>query len=75
MIVLVNSQQQELLNNLSQGDDRFQREVEALGETTPRSSLPLTGVPEPHEWLLLGLAAAFLIYIGYTKYAKNLRTA
>jgi len=33
----------------------------------PRSPLPLSGVPEPHEWLLLGLAVALLIYLVYTK--------
>jgi hypothetical protein len=67
MIVLVSSNQQVLLEQLSELDDRYQREVETLGDTTPRSPLPLSGVPEPHEWLLLGLAAALLIYLGYTK--------
>ena len=67
MIVLVDAQQQALLNQLMQGEDRFEREVEQVGETTPGSPVPLVGVPEPHEWLLLGLAAAFLLYLGYTK--------
>ena len=67
MIVLVADNQQVLLEQLSELDDRYQREVETLSDTTPRSPLPLSGVPEPHEWLLLGLAAALLIYIGYTK--------
>jgi putative PEP-CTERM system integral membrane protein len=67
MIVLVAADQQRLLDQLSDLDDRYQREVENLGETTPRSPLPLSGVPEPHEWLLLGLAVALLIYLVYTK--------
>jgi putative PEP-CTERM system integral membrane protein len=71
MIVLVNFQQEQLLKDLSNLGDRYQREVEAIGETTTRSPVPLLGVPEPHEWLLLGLAAALLIYIGYTKSRKK----
>ena len=67
MIVLVNRTQQQLLDRLSQLDDRYQREVEALAETTPRSGIPLAGVPEPHEWLLLGLGAALLVYLAYSK--------
>ncbi len=61
MIVLVEADQVRLLEQLSQAADRFQREVEALAETTPGSPLPLTGVPEPHEWLLIGLAVAMLL--------------
>jgi putative PEP-CTERM system integral membrane protein len=69
MIVLVDSQQQRLLEQLSGLEDRYQREVEALSETTPASPLPLTGVPEPHEWLLLALTAGMLAYIAYKKYS------
>lgn len=65
MIVLVTSQQQQLLERLSENADRYQREVEGLGDTTPGSPIPLTGVPEPHEWLLLMLAAALLVYMSY----------
>jgi putative PEP-CTERM system integral membrane protein len=67
MIVLVNTQQQLLMDQLAQLDDRFNREVEAIGETKPVTPLPLTGVPEPQEWLLLGIAALLLVYLGYTK--------
>lgn len=62
MIVLITQQQQNLLDNLSQLDDRFEREVEAVAETTPATQARLTGVPEPEEWLLLGLAAAMLAW-------------
>ena len=67
MIVLVNDQQKDLLADLSGMKDRYEREVETLGETAPASPVPLAGVPEPHEWLLMGLAAAILIYFVYTK--------
>ena len=43
MIVLINQRQQELLDKLSEGDDRFLRETEAVGETVPEAA-PLTGV-------------------------------
>jgi len=67
MIVLVDVFQQDLLNRLSTMEDRYDREVEALGETAPASPLPLAGVPEPHEWLLMGLGVAILAYYVYTK--------
>jgi putative PEP-CTERM system integral membrane protein len=62
MIVLVTPDQQRILDHLAQGEDRFQREFEELGDTTPATPTPLTGVPEPHEWLLIGLAIAMLIW-------------
>ena len=62
MIVLVNQVQQLSLDQLERAADRFEREYEAVGGTAPPTQLPLGGVPEPHEWLLLGLAVAFLIY-------------
>jgi putative PEP-CTERM system integral membrane protein len=67
MIVLVDDRQQQLLDQLSELGDRYQREVEELGDTTPSVSTPLTGVPEPHEWLLIGLAVAMLLYLAYSK--------
>jgi putative PEP-CTERM system integral membrane protein len=70
MIVLVNFQQEKLLEHLSNLEDRYEREVEGLGDTTPGSPLPLAGVPEPHEWLLIGLAVAFLLYMGYQRYGR-----
>ena len=62
MIVLVTPSQQNLLEHLQQGADRYQREVESLADTTPSTPLPLTGVPEPQEWLLIGLAVAMLLW-------------
>jgi putative PEP-CTERM system integral membrane protein len=62
MIVLVNEVQQKMLDELEKRDDRFEREFEALGETTPEDPLNVTGVPEPEEWLLLTLGGAMLIW-------------
>jgi putative PEP-CTERM system integral membrane protein len=59
MIVLVNSQQQNLLNRLEAQGDRFQREYEEVGETMPANAM-ITGVPEPEEWLLLALVVGLL---------------
>ncbi|MFC1466284.1 MAG: TIGR02921 family PEP-CTERM protein [Candidatus Brachytrichaceae bacterium NZ_4S206] len=56
MIVLVNAAQAQRLDELSQHADRFEREQENIGETQPL----VTAVPEPHEWLLIGLAALML---------------
>jgi putative PEP-CTERM system integral membrane protein len=67
MIVLVDDRQQQLLDQLSELGDRYQREVEELGDTTPSVTTPLTGVPEPHEWLLIGLVVAMLLYLAYSK--------
>ena len=73
MIVLVNQQQESLLNQLSELDDRYQREVEALGETQPATELPLSGVPEPEEWLLIGLALALAGYVWITRGSFRMR--
>lgn len=59
MIVLVNEGQQRRLDALEAGADRFDRELEAVGETQP-NGLQVTGVPEPEEWLLLAIAGAML---------------
>ena len=58
MLVLVNTRQEELLKQLESQSDRFDREVEDVGETAPQNAV--TAVPEPHEWLLMALAAAML---------------
>lgn len=60
MIVLVNAEQQKLLDELERRKDRFQREYEEVGETAPQNPFSVTGVPEPHEWVLLVLAALML---------------
>jgi putative PEP-CTERM system integral membrane protein len=67
MIVLVNNRQENLLDRLEAGADRFQREQEAVGETLPQSPFSVTGVPEPEEWLLLAMAGAMLLWYARTK--------
>lgn len=61
MIVLVDRRQEQLLDEIEEGDDRFMREYEQIGETV-ESALSVTGVPEPEEWLLLALAAGMLVW-------------
>jgi putative PEP-CTERM system integral membrane protein len=60
MIVLVNADQQRRLAELERQGDRFEREGEAAGETVPASLTNVTAVPEPHEWLLMGVAILIL---------------
>lgn len=62
MIVLVTGRQERILSELEARGDRFEREYEAIGETTPENPFSVTGVPEPEEWLLLALAAAMLAW-------------
>ena len=65
MIVLVNDFQQRRLDKLEKGDDRFEREVEEVGETAPGPTV--TGVPEPEEWLLIILSTGMLIWFLWKK--------
>ncbi|MBI4791139.1 MAG: TIGR02921 family PEP-CTERM protein [Chloroflexi bacterium] len=67
MLVLVNTQQEQLLKELEQRGDRFEREVEGVGDTQGQNALQVTGVPEPHEWLLIGLAVAMLAAYAFRK--------
>jgi putative PEP-CTERM system integral membrane protein len=59
MIVLVEDRQQQMLDAAADDPDRFEREFEEVGETQ-QELLTVTGVPEPEEWLLMGLAAVML---------------
>ena len=47
-----------------------EREHEDIKDTVPATEAPLTGVPEPEEWLLIGLAVAMLLW-----YANRQRLA
>jgi putative PEP-CTERM system integral membrane protein len=67
MIVLVNNDQQRLLDQLERRGDRFQREYEEVGETMPQNPFSVTGVPEPHEWLLLALAVVMLVWWRFSR--------
>ncbi|MEO1132514.1 MAG: TIGR02921 family PEP-CTERM protein, partial [Cyanobacteria bacterium J06639_1] len=61
-IVLVNDAQREALKRAEEQDDRFDREVETGVETLtqPDNPLAVNGVPEPEEWILMGLGAIAL---------------
>ncbi len=65
MIVLVNDQQREALKKAEQQSDRFNRKVESGNEqlTQPSNPLQVSGVPEPEEWMLMGMVAIALVFI------------
>jgi hypothetical protein len=73
MIVLVNAEQRRMLEQLSAQDDRFERAFEELGNTTPPPVV--TGVPEPEEWLLIGLALAALGWVIYKRRREKMAMA
>jgi putative PEP-CTERM system integral membrane protein len=62
MLVLVNDEQRKRLAELEKQEDRFEREVETGKAAMSQGAdlLKVTGVPEPREWVLLGVAAALL---------------
>jgi putative PEP-CTERM system integral membrane protein len=66
MIVLVTRAQENRLEDLEKKANRFEREAEGVGETT-LSPFEVTGVPEPHEWLLIGLGIALLIWYSWQR--------
>lgn len=66
MIVLVNQVQQARLDKLEAQDNRFEREAEEMGETAP-SPMEVTGVPEPHEWLLIIIGVVILGWYAWQK--------
>ena len=47
------------MSELEDQGNRFDREAEDFGETSP-APFEVTGVPEPHEWLLIGLSVVIL---------------
>jgi putative PEP-CTERM system integral membrane protein len=66
MIVLVNDEQRQALKNAENQSDRFNRTVEdnQLPQPAANAGLPVvSGVPEPSEWLLIGIVAIALLLI------------
>ncbi len=59
MIVLIDDRQQRTLDSLEKQGDRFDREVEEVGQT---NAFDITAVPEPHEYLLMAIGALTLIW-------------
>jgi putative PEP-CTERM system integral membrane protein len=58
MIVLVDEAQRSLLEEAEKHADRFSRHVESGEESLqhPTNPLAFAATPEPHEWVLIGLA-------------------
>jgi putative PEP-CTERM system integral membrane protein len=66
MIVLVNDEQKQALKNAEKQSDRFSRTVEdnQLPQPAANVGLPVvSGVPEPSEWLLIGIVAIALLLL------------
>ena len=67
MIVLVNDEQKKALEEAEKQKDRFDRKVESGQEVLSKPGNPLntnvSGVPEPEEWMLLGIGAIALIFV------------
>lgn len=59
MLVLVEDRQREALASASAENDAFDRETET--GTAPPPFMNVTGVPEPEEWLLIGIGAAIVL--------------
>lgn len=66
MIVLVNDEQREALKRAEQQRDRFDRKVESGKEQLSKPSNPfsVSAVPEPEEWMLMGMVAIALLLVG-----------
>lgn len=69
MLVLVDDRQRSLLQKLEAQFDRFDREVENIGDTSRVNPNIITGVPEPQEWLLMALAVLASGYLYWRKLA------
>lgn len=63
MICLVNQQQQDRLDELSEGEDRYQREVETGRDSGNTFGIGARGVPEPEEWLMIILAGGMIVFL------------
>ncbi len=53
MIVLVNDEQKQRLKNLSEQENRFDRDVEQARVISGNDLFETSGVPEPEEWALI----------------------
>jgi|GEM_PF-1946333 len=72
MICLVNNAQEEKLKQLSEGNDRYQREVET-GKDSGNSFdfMGAKGVPEPEEWLMIILGAGAIGFLYWRERKKK----
>jgi putative PEP-CTERM system integral membrane protein len=70
MIVLVNDQQKKDLKKAEKGSDRFNRTVEDQQLPQPSGLGQVSAVPEPEEWLLMGVGA-ILLGVVYRRQRKS----
>ena len=72
MIALVNDRQKQALKDASSRSDRFEREIETGAEelTTPTDVFSVSAVPEPEEWILIGLVIIMLGWVYFNKRAQ-----
>lgn len=76
MIVLIDERQREALKRASEEKDRFDREAESgVEQTTKPQGLDVEATPEPHEWMLLGLAALGLVMMARARRRTLLASA
>ncbi|MBU2713688.1 TIGR02921 family PEP-CTERM protein [Zooshikella harenae] len=73
MLALVNERQKRLLKEAEGKEDRFDREVETGQEdiTSPMDMFSVQTVPEPEEWLLIGLVIGMLCVVYYRRKRCN----
>ncbi len=69
MLVLVNDQQREALKRAEAQSNRFNREVESGKEelSQPFNPFTVSAVPEPEEWMLIGMVAIALVFLARRK--------
>ncbi|HCS20093.1 MAG TPA: hypothetical protein DIW47_05945 [Bacteroidetes bacterium] len=72
MICLVNKEQEKRLEELSSGEDRYQREVETGKESGNAFDIGAKGVPEPEEWLMIILAGGMIVFLYWRQRQVNL---
>ncbi len=76
MLVLVDEVQRQRLAQLESQADRFDREIESGKAGAPGGSdlFAVSAVPEPHEWVLLALAALLLAAGSRLRRASSVRS-
>ena len=72
-IVLVNERQEQDLDEAEAASDRFDREVESGVEdlSDPFDPMTVSGVPEPEEWMLLGIVAIAVVVLGWRRWQRG----
>lgn len=71
MIVLVNDRQRQALKQAEKDQNRFNRTIEDQQLPQPSAMNPVSGVPEPAEWLLLLVGAISLTVVYWQKNVRQ----